>query len=98
MLANAKFFSLLLDGSTDTSNIDNEVFLAVWCNHNGRHENIPTRMECFTVVQPQSVMVQGLFEELGSGLRGLGIQEVSAEQYKKLVGIGTDGASANIHT
>ena len=29
-LAEAKFFSLLLDGSTDTGNIDNEVVLVVW--------------------------------------------------------------------
>lgn len=29
MLANAKFFSLLLDGSTDSGNVDDEVFLAV---------------------------------------------------------------------
>ena len=30
LLANAKFFSMLLDGSTDTGNVDNEVILAVW--------------------------------------------------------------------
>ena len=48
------------------------------------------------MVQPQSVSAQGVFEVLESGLHGLGIQEVSAEQCKKLVSIGTDGASANI--
>ena len=48
------------------------------------------------MVQPQSVSAQGLFEVLESGLHGLGIQEVSAEQCTKLVGIGADGASANI--
>lgn len=47
-------------------------------------------MEYFTVVRPQSVMAQCLFEVLQRGLRGLGIQEVSAEQCKKL------GASANV--
>ena len=34
-VANAKFFSLLLDGSMDAGNVDNEVFLAVWCDCNG---------------------------------------------------------------
>ena len=29
-LANARFFSLLLEGSTDVGNVDDEVFLAVW--------------------------------------------------------------------
>ena len=95
-LANAKFFSLLLDGSTDTGNIDDEVFLVVWCDCNGSDEKVHTRMDYFSVVRPQAVTAQGLFEVLESGLRGLGIQEVSAEQCKKLVGVGTDGASANI--
>jgi len=39
---------------------------------------------------------QGLFEVLESGLQGLGIQEVSAEQCKNLVSIGIGGTSANI--
>ena len=29
-LANVRFFSLLLEGSTDVGNVDDEVFLAVW--------------------------------------------------------------------
>ena len=95
-LANAKFFSLLLDGSTDTANIDNEVILAVWCDRDGRDEKVHTRMEYFTVVRPQSVTAEGLLKVLESGLQVLGINEISAENCKKLVGIGTDGASANI--
>ena len=59
-LANAKFFSLLLDGSTDTGNIDDEVLLLVRCDRNGRDEKVHTRMEYFTVVRPQSVTAQGL--------------------------------------
>ncbi len=95
-LANARFFSLLLDGSTDKANIDNELILALWCDRDGRDEKIHTRMEYFTVVQPQSVTAAGLFKVLESALQGLGISEISAETCKKLVGIGTDGASANI--
>ncbi len=95
-LADAKFFSLLLDGLTDTGNIDNEVIRVVWCDRNGSDEKFHTRMEYFTVVRPESVTAQGLFEVLGCGLRSLGIQEVWAEQCTKLVGIGTDGVSANI--
>ena len=44
-------------------------------------------MKHFTVMRPQPVTVQGLFEVLERGLQGLGIQEVSAEHWKKLVGI-----------
>ena len=47
-------------------------------------------------MRPHSVRAQGLLEALASGLHSLGIEEISAEHCKKLVGIGTDGASANI--
>jgi len=39
---------------------------------------------------------KGLFSVLETGLKGLCITEISAEKCVKLVGIGTDGASANI--
>ena len=95
-LGSAKFFSLLIDGSTDKGNIDNEAILVVWCEHDGLDEKVHTRMEYFTVVRPQSVTAQGLLHVLESGLKGLGVNEISAEHCRKLVGIGTDGASANI--
>ncbi len=79
-LDNAKFFSLLLR----TSNIDNEVLLVVWCDRNGSDEKVHTRMEYFTVVRPQSVTAQGLFQVLESGLRGLGIQESRPSSVKGL--------------
>jgi len=86
-LANARFFSLLLEGSTDAGNVDDEVVLAVWYNCNWSDEKVHTQMKHFTVMRPQPVTAQGLFEVLESGLQGLGIQEVSAEHCKKLVGI-----------
>ncbi len=94
--ANAKFFSLLLDGSTETGNIDNELLLVVRCERDGSDEKVHMRMEYFTVVRPHSVTAQGLIKVLESGLQGLGIKEISAEECKKLVVIGTDGASANM--
>ena len=48
------------------------------------------------MMRPRFITAQGPFEVLEGGLRGIGIEEVSAEQCKKLVGVGTDGASANI--
>lgn len=95
-LRTAKFFSLLLDGSTDKGNIDNEVILVVWFDPNGGDERVHTRMEYFTVVRPHSVTAEGLFEVLAGALQNLGIEAMSADHCTKLVGIGTDGASANI--
>ena len=41
-LANAKLFSLLLDGSTDTRNINNELLLVVWCDLDGSDAKVHT--------------------------------------------------------
>ena len=49
----AKFFSLLLDGSTDKGNIDNEILLVVWCDPNGTDEKVHTRLEYFSVSRQQ---------------------------------------------
>ena len=95
-LAKANFFSLLMDGSTDTGNIDNEILLVVWCDPDGSDEKVHTRMDFLTVSRPQSVTARGLFQVLEGCLQGLGIQEVSPDECQKLVGVGTDGAAANI--
>ena len=83
----AKFFSLLLNGSTDKGNIDNdnEILLVVWCDSDGTDEKVHTRMDYFSVSRPQSVTADGLFQVLEEGLQSLGIKEVSADECKKLV-------------
>ena len=95
-LDEAKFFSVVLDGSADKGNIDNEAMLLIWCDQNGIDEKIHTRMEYFTVIRPQAVTGEGLFHVLESALQHIGIEEISTDKCKKLVGIGTDGASANV--
>lgn len=95
-LTKAKFFSLLLDGSTDKGNIDNELLLVVWCDPDGTDEKVHTRMDYLKVSRPQSVTANGLFQVLKEGLQSLGIEEMSAGECKKLVGVGTDGAASNI--
>ena len=97
-LAQAKFFSLLIDGSTDKGNIDNEIFMAVWCdcNTNGVDEKIHTRTSYFHVGVPSTVDARGLFQGLKDALLRLGISELDATHCSKLVGVGSDGAAANI--
>ena len=95
-LAQAKFFSLLIDGSTDTGNIDNELYMVVWCDCDGTDEKIHTRTTYFHVGRPSTVDAAGLFHSLGEALRKLGVAEVDPENCSKLVGIGSDGAAANI--
>lgn len=90
-ISNAQFFSLLIDGSTDKSNNDNELLMVVWCNPNGTDEKIHTQIQFLNVDRPE-----GLLQSLKHGLQSLGIHDLSGAACKKLVGIGTDGASTNI--
>ena len=95
-LFRAKFFSVLMDGSTDSASIDDELFLVVWCDANGSDQKVHTKMSFFAVARPDSVTAKGLFECLQGCLGRIGITAIDGEQCKMLVGIGTDGASANI--
>ena len=72
-LKKANFFWLLLDGSTDEGNIDNELILIVWCNVDGTGETIHTKLSYFTVCRPQSVSAEGLFAVVESALQKIGI-------------------------
>ena len=55
-----------------------------------------TRISYFTVTRPASVSAEGLFDVLGGALQSLSISSITREECSKLVGLGTDGASANI--
>ena len=95
-LNSTNFFSILLDGSTDAGNIDNELLLVMWFDKEGKGEKVCTRISYFTVTRPASVSAQGLFDTLGGAMKSLGISAITQEACSKLVGVGTDGASANI--
>ena len=53
-------------------------------------------MKFFAVARPMRVTAAGLFDCLQSSLQRLGISSINADECKQLVGIGTDGASANV--
>lgn len=95
-LTKAQFFSILMHGSTDTENIDDEMFLVLWCDVDHEDEMVYTNMSYFAVDRPKKVDAQRLFDCLESSLGRLGIQAVDAKQCKMLIGIETDGASANV--
>jgi len=88
--------SILIDGSTDAGNVDNELFLAVWFDKEGVGEKVCTHASYFRVSRPSSVSAEGLFEVLATTVQSMGITAVGREECAKLVGIGTDGAAANI--
>ena len=72
-LAKAQFFSILMDGSTDVGNIDDELFLVLWCDINCDDQAIHTNMSYFSIQRPKSVDSQGLYDCLQTSLCRLGI-------------------------
>ena len=69
----AKFYSLLIDGSKDKGNVNNETMLTVWCDLNGSDEKVHTGVSCFSLIGPKSVTGMGLFEVFQQALRKLGV-------------------------
>ena len=53
-------------------------------------------MSFFTVSRPEAVTGKGFFDCMKGALRRLGIAAINPEACTFLVGIGTDGTSANI--
>lgn len=85
-----------MDGTCDNGNIDNKILLVIWCNTEASNEKVHTRMTYFIVTRPKDVTGTGLFQSLEASLQALRISAINAEESKKLVGIGTDGASSNV--
>ncbi len=80
-----------MDGSTDSANIDDEMFLVTWCDTDSDDQLVCTNMSYLCVARPKKVDGQGLFECLETSLTRLGMSCISSEQCKFLVGIGTNG-------
>ena len=95
-LRKAHFFSILMDGTTDKGNIEDELFLVLWCDVDGADEKIHTRASYFAVDRPKDATAVGLFESLRNELGRLGIKAIDTKECKKLIGIGTDGAAVNV--
>ena len=92
-LATAKFFSLQLDGSTDAGNIEDEVFLTVFCDLHSADGRLHVRNEFLTVRRPsRSRMQEGLLSCLHNAMGFMGVTNWES----KLIGMGCDGASVNM--
>jgi len=97
-LYQVKFFSILLDGSTHSRNTENELLLVVWFDKDGPVDGkkVITRTSYLKIARPATATAKGIFDVLQTALQGLGISNISREECAKIVGIGTDGAAANI--
>ena len=91
-LDRASFFSLQLDGSTDAGNVEDEVFLTVFCDPYSTDGRLHVRNQFLTVRRPAHTNAEGLLACLRSAMTCTGI----ANWESKLIGVGCDGASVNM--
>ena len=95
-LTKVNFFLLSLDGSTDCSNVENVMFLTVYCDTNASDEKVHSKITYLTVDHPSSATGEGQFASLEKVLRDLGFPSLDTDACRKLISVGTDGAAANI--
>ena len=70
----------------------------VWFDKDGQAngERLVTKTSYLKIATPSTGNAKGIFDALQTALQRLGISAISREEYGKIVGIGTDGAAANI--
>ena len=78
-----------MDGSTDSGNIDDEIFHVLWCDVDRSDEKVRTRMIFFAVCMPQESTGKGLLDCMTVALGRLGITAIDPDTCKHLIGIGT---------
>ena len=82
-LTKANFFLLLLDGSTDCSNVENIMFLAVYCDTNASDEKVHSKMTYLMVDRPSSATGEGLFASPEKVLCDLGFPFLDTDACRK---------------
>ena len=91
-LSRSKFFSLQADGSTDSGNIEEELFLVLHFDPYSKDGTVHIRDSFFTVRHLSSGTGQGLFDCVEKAVKYMG-----ADDWKtKLIGFGCDGTNANM--
>ena len=99
----SSFYSFLMDASTDSGNVEDELVLVQYCKHDHSAQEIRSCARFLSLQVPAKADADGLIRCLGNALQILGIDNIlsfesvlGVASYPILVGGGTDGASVNI--
>ena len=102
-LSVAKFYSFLMDGSTDAGNIEQELVLISFCRKDDSARKVRSCTKLLSLLSPEKADADGLLKCLSNALQPLGVTDVldqvnviGVSGKPVLVGGGTDGASVNI--
>jgi len=98
-----KFFSFLIDGTTDAGNQEDELVVVVYCDRNDVMHEVNTCTRYFSIHTPSRADASGLLSCIGDALKQVGVTNLldstcvlEAGDFPVLVGGGTDGAAVNI--
>ena len=102
-LSMAKFYSFLMDGSTDAGNIEQELIVGLFCKKDDSAGKVRSCMKLLSLLTPEKADADGILKCLSSALQSLGISDILDQTNvtgvvgrPMLVGGGTDGASVNV--
>lgn len=100
-LSSSRFYSFLMDGSTDAGNVEDEVIVILTSTRDEVTQEIKSCARFLSVEVPTKADADGLIQSLSRGLSPLGVTNVLDKSNVLgakpiLVGGGTDGASVNI--
>ena len=97
------FYSILMDSSTDKEQVENELFVILYCEKDDVLLELKTTARYYCVLEPRKTDADGLVECLGAALKGIGIDNLlerenipGVDGFLVLVGCATDGASVNV--
>ena len=93
-LSKAKFFSIQMDGSTDSANIEEEVFLVIYLDTHSKDGRIIVCDKFLAIRRPSRSNAEGLFECFKRALAHAGISD--SDWQSKLIGFGCDGTNVNL--
>ena len=96
-----RFFSVLMDGTIDSGNLENELIVILYCCKHEASAEVKTYARYFSVENPERANSEGFTKCLGNSLRKVGLENLKdtdkvLKMQPVLVGGGTDGASVNI--
>ena len=95
------FFSFLMDGTTDSGNVEDELIIVLYCRRDDVVKEIKACARYLSVVTPDKANSDGLVTCLKDAMTRLRIgdaldSDVVLSSKPVLIGGGTDGASVNI--
>lgn len=71
-----RFYSILMDKSTDQGRIENELFVLLYCYKDDSSQEMKTCSRHFSVIQPKKADADGFIDCLGIAAKSMNIEDI----------------------